>query len=587
MVRTHESVNVNMNIGKALYTTLLEEDFAGGVPPAGWTTDAPLHWMGSSTNYAGGTVPEAEFYYLNSDVGDFHLYTGVIDTTGFTALGLKFKEMVNDYNGDYTLKVQTSTDGGVTWSDAYVRPGGPYGPATTEITLTAANGVGSATFQISWTYSGNAFNINYWYIDDVWMGIIDMVDEYDQTVTVDIAAGASMNVTLPDWTPSDIPFANSIDYLVNVEATLNGFSPIYNYGFEDWVPPSGTMWPYGWTQTDTGWVEYSSNPTGGTGNCAEISYYSCSDGEWFMSPAVDTTSLSALTLSFKTFIDWYGDSDTNFWVETRANSGDTWTDRTPWANPMTGNYLWSGNIDITDDIGTGTQVRFVFTGYNFDFDYWYIDDVIIGPTTWDFTPAIIPGYWPSWTLYNYGTTTDQWFGVTSGSYPTCSPPEGIYMAEYNSFNILTGNSAELDGTVLVDFTAATQMKFKMMHDTGYAGSADVVYPLLSADGVNFWYDGTAYYRYDGTTGWKTETMDYSYLINYLGGPGNYYVGFYAISAYGNNIFIDDLSVSIASDDPRWIPSRQHLRCNHHPQLRTRCWSHCNHARPSGSAPAKD
>ncbi len=175
-----ESVNVNMNIGKALYTTLLEEDFAGGVPPAGWTTDAPLHWMGSSTNYAGGTVPEAEFYYLNSDVGDFHLYTGVIDTTGFTALGLKFKEMVNDYNGDYTLKVQTSTDGGVTWSDAYVRPGGPYGPATTEITLTAANGVGSATFQISWTYSGNAFNINYWYIDDVWMGIIDMVDEYDR-----------------------------------------------------------------------------------------------------------------------------------------------------------------------------------------------------------------------------------------------------------------------------------------------------------------------------------------------------------------------------------------------------------------------
>ncbi len=102
-----ESVNVSMTIGKPIYTTLLEEDFAGGVPPAGWTTDAPAHWMGSSTNYAGGTVPEAEFYYLNSDIGDFHLYTGVIDTTGFTVLGLNFKEMVNDYNGDYTLKVQT------------------------------------------------------------------------------------------------------------------------------------------------------------------------------------------------------------------------------------------------------------------------------------------------------------------------------------------------------------------------------------------------------------------------------------------------------------------------------------------------
>ena len=216
-----ESVNVSMTIGKPIYTTLLEEDFAGGVPPAGWATDAPTHWMGSSTNYAGGTAPEAEFYYLNSDIGDFHLYTGIIDTTGFTALGLNFKEMVNDYNGDYTLKVQTSTDGGVTWSDAYVRAGGFYGPATTEITLTTANGVGSPTLQISWTYSGNAFNINYWYIDDVWMGIIDMVNEYDQIVTVDIAAGASMNVTLPEWTPTDIPLGTTIDYLIDASVCMN------------------------------------------------------------------------------------------------------------------------------------------------------------------------------------------------------------------------------------------------------------------------------------------------------------------------------------------------------------------------------
>ena len=216
-----ESVNVSMTIGKPIYTTLLEEDFAGGVPPAGWTTDAPLHWMGSSTNYAGGTVPEAEFYYLNSDVGDFHLYTGVIDTTGFTVLGLNFKEFVNDYNGDYTLKVQTTTDGGVTWSDAYVRPGGPYGPATTEITLTAANGVGSPTLQISWTYSGNAFNINYWYIDDVWLGIIDMEQEYNETVMADIDPGETLNISLPEWTPADIPLATSIDYLIDTSVSLN------------------------------------------------------------------------------------------------------------------------------------------------------------------------------------------------------------------------------------------------------------------------------------------------------------------------------------------------------------------------------
>jgi hypothetical protein len=98
------------------------------------------------------------------------------------------------------------------------------------------------------------------------------------------------------------------------------------------------------------------------------------------------------------------------------------------------------------------------------------------------------------------------------------------------------------------------MKFKMMHDTGYSGSADVIYPLLSADGVNFWYDGTGFYRYDGSTGWKTETMDYSFLISYLGGPGNYYIGFYAVSAYGNNMFIDDISVSVFSSIPDGNPA---------------------------------
>ncbi len=107
---------------------------------------------------------------------------------------------------------------------------------------------------------------------------------------------------------------------------------------------------------------------------------------------------------------------------------------------------------------------------------------------------------------------------------------------------------------LVDFSSATQMKFKMMHDTGYSSSTDVIYPLLSADGVNFWYDGTAYYRYDGTTGWNEETMDYSFLISYLGGPGSYYIGFYAVSDYGNNMFIDDLSVSVASVIPDGNPA---------------------------------
>jgi hypothetical protein len=93
------------------------------------------------------------------------------------------------------------------------------------------------------------------------------------------------------------------------------------------------------------------------------------------------------------------------------------------------------------------------------------------------TPGVA-GHWPSFNQYVYGTTTDQWNAVTTGTSPTCTPPEGTYMARYNSYSISSGNSAELDGTVLIDFTTATQMKFQMMHDTGYSTSTDVIYPLL-------------------------------------------------------------------------------------------------------------
>ncbi len=216
-----ENVNVNMVIGKAVYTTLLEEDFSGGVPPAGWGTNYPQNWYSSNSNYAGGIAPEAGFSWTPSSVGEHRLYTTAINTTGYTALLLKFKEFVNDYNSNYTLKVQTSIDDGTTWTDAYVRAGGPFGPTTTVVSLSAANGVGSSALLITWDMSGDSFNINYWYIDDVWLGLIDLIQEYNETVPAFLNAGETMTMTLPDWTPTDIPFGTTIDYLVDSTVSLN------------------------------------------------------------------------------------------------------------------------------------------------------------------------------------------------------------------------------------------------------------------------------------------------------------------------------------------------------------------------------
>ena len=83
-------------------------------------------------------------------------------------------------------------------------------------------------------FSGYYFNLNYWYIDDFVCGTystdysgnfppvqISTISEYDQTTTVEIAAGTTMNVSLPEWTPTDLPFATTIDYLINASVSMN------------------------------------------------------------------------------------------------------------------------------------------------------------------------------------------------------------------------------------------------------------------------------------------------------------------------------------------------------------------------------
>jgi CARDB len=216
-----ETAYANMIIGKASYSPLMEEDFSSGVPPAGWGTNYPQNWYSSSTNYAGGVAPEAQFSWTPSSIGEHYLWTNNIDTTSYTTASLRFKEYVYDYNSDYSLKVVTSTDGGATWNDAYIRAGGPYGPATTEVTLTEANGIGSATFKLAWDLSGDSFNINYWYIDDVFLGTIEIEEEYNQTISLGIETGETIDVSFPEWTPLDLPLGTTMDYLIHASVSMN------------------------------------------------------------------------------------------------------------------------------------------------------------------------------------------------------------------------------------------------------------------------------------------------------------------------------------------------------------------------------
>ena len=79
----------------------------------------------------------------------------------------------------------------------------------------------------------------------------------------------------------------------------------------------------------------------------------------------------------------------------------------------------------------------------------------------------------------------------------------------------------------------------MYHDTGYTGNADRVQMQISTDAGTTWVDvGTAINRYDGTVGWKQHTVQ----LTGAGGKADVRIGFHGISAYGNDVHIDDVVV---------------------------------------------
>ncbi len=137
--------------------------------PAGWYTEdiGGPNWNISETNNAGGIAPEGILNWSPSFEGIGRLCTYEINTAGAATLDLEFKHYLNDYAGEgYTLGVATSSDG-TTWNDVWtIAPTESVGPETIELTLDNTD-VGSETFQICFYLSGNSFNINYWYIDDV------------------------------------------------------------------------------------------------------------------------------------------------------------------------------------------------------------------------------------------------------------------------------------------------------------------------------------------------------------------------------------------------------------------------------------
>ncbi|MDY0081914.1 MAG: T9SS type A sorting domain-containing protein [Ignavibacteriaceae bacterium] len=146
---------------------LLNETFTGAYPPAGWTIDAQAsNWSAANSSNADGTAPELRFSYSPTFNGVSHFISPSLDLTGQTTVILQFKHAIDHYGGAYTVGAATRSNNG-TWNTVWSRVN-PTGNIQEEQIITITNSdVGSSNFQVCVFFSGNSYNINYWYVDDI------------------------------------------------------------------------------------------------------------------------------------------------------------------------------------------------------------------------------------------------------------------------------------------------------------------------------------------------------------------------------------------------------------------------------------
>ncbi len=147
------------------------------------------------------------------------------------------------------------------------------------------------------------------------------------------------------------------------------------------------------------------------------------------------------------------------------------------------------------------------------------------------------------TTSDAGTTIAAWSRRTAGTTPSCAPFAGAGMARFNSYNIPANGTGRLTSPAMTFAGSSYRVKLKMFRDNGYPTDADnikVYYNTTNAAGGTLL--GTVNRSRSlapivSADGW------YSYTFDIPGNPsGTGYINILGTSFYGNNIFIDEVSI---------------------------------------------
>ena len=143
---------------------------------------------------------------------------------------------------------------------------------------------------------------------------------------------------------------------------------------------SGSI-PPGWTidAHSANWSVESSNDAGGAAPELQFYYNPTFNGaSRLISPVIDMTGFSSATLIFKHFLDFFAASQVQIGVATRSGGGawnTVWSANNPTANIGPEQKMFE--ITNSDMGAEDFQFCFYFTGYSYNLDAWFIDNIML------------------------------------------------------------------------------------------------------------------------------------------------------------------------------------------------------------------
>jgi len=159
----------------ATNTLPISELFASSSFPCGWTQQVSgignfIDWTISNTANAGGSEYEMKATGHVHNVGSGYVTRLIclpFNSIGMSVVNLSFRHMFDDYATGATMKIQSSSDG-LTWTDeSWFFNSGGGNVAATLVNTTVTHNLNEPSTLIAFVISGNLYNYDYWYIDNV------------------------------------------------------------------------------------------------------------------------------------------------------------------------------------------------------------------------------------------------------------------------------------------------------------------------------------------------------------------------------------------------------------------------------------